>query len=357
MKHYVVTGATGHLGNNLVDRLLLAGDGTVSVFALPHEDVSMFAGKGVDIRYGDVLDFAFLLGNIAEGDIVFHLAGIVDISGGDKSRVYEVNIRGTENVLKACLQQKVEKLVYTSSVHVVEPAEGNAVMTEPTEFDENKIVGDYAKSKTVATRLVFDYIRRGLPAVVVYPSGIVGPKDYKTSSIGTLLLDIANGKLNVSLKGAGYNFVDVRDCANGVYLAALRGRVGEGYLLSGNRVSISQIMRYVRFRMGRSARVFEFSVRLAAKFAPMLEKAALKRGKKPLFTAYSLYTITCNANFSAKKAQEELGYSVRGSMRTIFDTLEWYAAARPELLTARARARLLGKRPGKKPGTALPRPV
>ena len=210
MKHYVVTGATGHLGNNLVDRLLLAGDGTVSVFALPHEDVSMFAGKGVDIRYGDVLDFAFLLGNIAEGDIVFHLAGIVDISGGDKSRVYEVNIRGTENVLKACLQQKVEKLVYTSSVHVVEPAEGNAVMTEPTEFDENKIVGDYAKSKTVATRLVFDYIRRGLPAVVVYPSGIVGPKDYKTSSMGTLLLDIANGKLNVSLKGAGYNFVDVR---------------------------------------------------------------------------------------------------------------------------------------------------
>ena len=129
MKHYVVTGATGHLGNNLVDRLLLAGDGTVTVFALPHEDVSMFAGKGVDIRYGDVLDFAFLLGNIAEGDIVFHLAGIVDISGGDKSRVYEVNIRGTENVLKACLQQKVEKLVYTSSVHVVEPAEGNAVMT------------------------------------------------------------------------------------------------------------------------------------------------------------------------------------------------------------------------------------
>ena len=88
MKHYVVTGATGHLGNNLVDRLLLAGDGTVTVFALPHEDVSMFAGKGVDIRYGDVLDFAFLLGNIAEGDIVFHLAGIVDISGGDKSRVY-----------------------------------------------------------------------------------------------------------------------------------------------------------------------------------------------------------------------------------------------------------------------------
>ena len=175
--------------------------------------------------------------------------------------------------------------------------------------------------------------------------------------MGTLLLDIANGKLNVSLKGAGYNFVDVRDCANGVYLAALRGRVGEGYLLSGNRVSISQIMRYVRFRMGRSARVFEFSVRLAAKFAPMLEKTALKRGKKPLFTAYSLYTITCNANFSAKKAQEELGYSVRGSMRTIFDTLEWYAAARPELLTARARARLLGKRPGKKPGTALPRPV
>lgn len=140
--------------------------------------------------------------------------------------------------------------------------------------------------------------------MVVYPSGIVGPKDYKTSSMGTLLLDIANGKLNVSLKGAGYNFVDVQGLRERRLSRRPRGRVGEGYLLSGNRVSISQIMRYVRFRMGRSARVFEFSVRLAAKFAPMLEKAALKRGKKPLFTAYSLYTITCNANFSAKKARK-----------------------------------------------------
>lgn len=357
MKHYVVTGATGHLGNNLVDRLLLAGDGTVTVFAMPDENVGMFAGKAVEIRYGNVLDCNFLESNIRAGDVVFHLAGIVDISAGDKSAVYKVNIEGTENVLKTCLKKGVSKFVYTSSVHVIEPAEGNQPMTEPTRFDADKIVGDYAKSKTAATARVFEYAKMGLPAVVVYPSGIVGPQDYKTSSMGTLLLDIANGKLKISLKGAGYNFVDVRDCANGVYLAALRGKVGEGYLLSGNCVSISQIMRCVKRRLGKRARVREVSIGLAKRFAPMLERHALRRGKKPLFTAYSLYTVTCNANFSCRKAEEELGYTVRGSFRTISDTLEWYAEARPELLAPRVRNRLNLKRRQKKLGGGLVSPV
>ena len=220
MTNYVITGATGHLGNVVV-KMLVEKNKKVKVLLLPEEDLSPIKDLDIEIEYGDVRDKEFLSKNINSGDIVIHMAGIIDVSSKKNNLLRDVNINGTKNVADVCLE-KGAKLVYTSSVHTIPASEKEFVLLkEPTEFDENKIVGAYAKSKTVATKYVFDKCKEGLQAVVVYPSGIIGPYDYKISDIAQVIIDHINGKLLAYVKG-GYNFVDVRDVAKGVILDYLR---------------------------------------------------------------------------------------------------------------------------------------
>lgn len=216
---YIVSGCTGHLGLNLVKYLLSAGK-TVKAIALPGENTEKLSEHGAEVVYGDVTDRDFVFSQVEQGCVFFHLAGVIDITSGNKDKVYLVNVKGTENVADACLA-KGARLVYTSSVHVIPPAKKGKVMCEPVSFSPDKVVGDYAKSKTIATKYVFEKCREGLDAVVLYPSGIIGPLDDKVSSLGQLVLDIANRKIRTRVTG-GYNFVDVRDVACGVAAAAER---------------------------------------------------------------------------------------------------------------------------------------
>lgn len=219
---YILSGCTGHLGLNLVKYLLSAGK-SVKAIALPGENTEKLSEHGAEVVYGDVTDRDFVFSQVEQGCVFFHLAGIIDITSGNKDKVYLVNVKGTENVADACLA-KGARLVYTSSVHVIPPAKKGKVMCEPVSFSPDKVVGDYAKSKTIATKYVFEKCREGLDAVVLYPSGIIGPLDDKVSSLGQLVLDIANRKIRTRVTG-GYNFVDVRDVACGV-ARRRKGQVG-----------------------------------------------------------------------------------------------------------------------------------
>ena len=169
---YVITGGTGHIGNTLT-RLLREREpeSVIRLLLLPGEDTTIFRDvKGIEIAYGDVLDRDFLMREIEPDDVVFHLAGIIDISSENKDRLYEVNVQGVKNVADVCLEKGVAKLIYASSVHAIAPLKGNAPMSEPHEFNPEAIVGDYAKSKVIATKYVFDKAEEGLRAVVVYPT-------------------------------------------------------------------------------------------------------------------------------------------------------------------------------------------
>lgn len=330
MENFVITGATGHIGNTLTRELSKIPNAKIKLLVLPNEDISIFDDLNVEIKYGNILDLEFLKREISENDVVFHLAGIIDISSENKDLVYNVNVQGTKNIASVCLERKVKKFVYTSSVHVIPPLKKGVVLFEPKIFNEEIIVGDYAKSKTLATKAVFDFVKSGLNAVVTYPAGVIGPNDHKISEMGTLLLDIANKKIQGRISG-GYNFVDVRDIAQGLISAYKNGKVGEGYILSGHMVSIDELFKAVNKIFGRTKLVPKIARWFVKMFAKLAELHYKIRKRKPLFTSYSLYTISSNHNFSNQKAKKELNFNPRSVENSISDAIDWFAENKKEL--------------------------
>ena len=118
------------------------------------------------------------------------------------------------------------------------------VITEDCEFSPGLVDGDYAKSKATATELVFAAAERGLNTSIVFPSGIIGPGDLQGGSFTSMAKSFLAGKLPLAVRG-GYDFVDVRDVANGILACSESGEPGKGYILSGHYVTIRKMLQLV----------------------------------------------------------------------------------------------------------------
>lgn len=328
MKLYI-TGATGLLGNNLL-HALKGLDYDIHLILLEGDDESHLSTFKYTPHYGDVRDYDFIHHTITENSYVIHMAGIVDISSDDKSLLYEVNVNGTKNIVDVCMKKNC-KLIYTSSVHTIVPLKKKQVMVEPTTFNPDDIVGDYAKSKTIATGYVFKQMENGLMATIVYPSGIIGEHDYKNSNTGKLILDIANKDIKVRTNG-GYNFVDAKDVSYGIIEILKRDLFGETYILSGGSITIINIFKTINEYLGRTKYIPIIQTWFIKIFAGLAERYYRIRKQKPLFTAYSLYTITSNHNFSYEKAQRDLDYNPVSPEKVIIKTLLWFKNNKKELL-------------------------
>ena len=263
--------------------------------------------------------------------MIFHLAGIIDIANMPYEKIKKVNYDGTVNVTDACIENKAKKLVYTSTVHIIDPNSGH-VLTEPTAFEHDNLVGNYAKTKDLASKYITGKSKAGLlDASILYPSAVVGPYDFRLSETGQVVLDYVNGKLNAYVKG-GYNFVDVRDVAQGLIGASEKGRAGEGYILSGNYITVKEMMTILNKKTGRKRVPVKIALWFLKLVAPIANLYYKVRGKKPVLSNESLYTINTNANFSHQKATDEFGYNPRPVEQTLFDTVDWFIENKPELV-------------------------
>ena len=319
-----VTGATGHIGNVLVRKLIDRGN-DVTVLCLENENIDSLKDLDVNIVYGNITDRQAMFSYINKDDVVFHLAAAISIDDSKESykRVYNVNVNGTKNIVDACINNKAKRLVYTSSVHIIEPVK-DIVLTEPTEFDENKIYGIYSKTKTIATRYVMEKAKEGLlDAVTVYPAGVIGPFDFKISEIGQVILDYVNDKLKGYVKG-GYNFIDVRDVADATINASINGVSGEGYILSGNITSVKEMLECFNEILHKKKLPPKFALWFLKMIAKITNAAYKARGKKPVFSEFSLYTLNANANFDNTKAKEVLGLKTRSVKDSFEDAIDWF---------------------------------
>lgn len=321
---YLVTGANGHLGS-AVCAALCERASDVRALVLPGENTDFLQSLGVQIIRGNVchpdeLEAFFDVGERAKR-IVIHCAGIVNITNGAAKQMESVNIGGTKNILEMCKKYKVWRLIYVSSVHAIPVPEKGRVIREVREFSPDLVEGDYAKTKAAATALVLDSVKEGVPAIVVHPSGIVGPYLGAGNHLVQMIKSYITGKLPAIVKG-GYDFVDVRDCADGILSAVEFGKVGECYILSGDFYEIREVVDMLR-EIVAGKRPGTVPLWMAKLAAPILERHALHRGKKPLFTGYSLSTLNVNSRFSHDKAASELGYAPRDLFETLRDTVEW----------------------------------
>ena len=317
-KLFIITGANGHLGGTIVRML---NGRPVQVRGLVFGDKKKQDTGSIHYYSGDVRE-PETLRPLFEGcedmeTIVIHTAGIIDISNHVSPELYDVNVNGTKNILALCREYPVKRLVYVSSVHAIPEQKRGNVTGEIRDFSPDAVVGGYAKTKAEATREVLRAAQEGLDAVVVHPSGILGPYDRSGNHLVQMVAEYLHGTLPACVKG-GYDFVDVRNVAEGCLLAAEKGRKGECYILSDRYCEIREVLEIAGDVSGKK-KLPVLPLWMAKMAAPFIQLHARRKKRRPLYTAYSLHVLGTGERFSHKKATEELGYHPRDLKVTIRD--------------------------------------
>jgi dihydroflavonol-4-reductase len=318
---WLVTGATGHVGNVLVRKLLERGE-KVRALILPGECRESISGLNVEACEGDILNLDSVFKSMRGVRGVFHLAGVISIMPGSNSFVHKVNVDGTKNILRAAMESGIKKLIYTSSIHAIKRVE-DGIIDEKVPYDTNNPYGAYDRSKAEATLDVLNAAHSGLEAVVTCPTGVIGPFDFRGSMMGAVIHDAAIAKPALYVDGA-YDFVDVRDVADGLISAAESGKRGESYILSGQKITVRYMLETVREITGRNFLQLKIPfdlAKFAALFTPLYYQFA---NATPRFTPYSLEVLKSNSNISHAKATRELGYAPRSLYESLKDTVKWF---------------------------------
>ena len=325
-KIYLVTGAAGFLGSNVVRQLVEDGK-NVRAFVLPNDKSVKYISDKVELVYGDLCNIEDLEDLFKVDDnlsiIVLHIASIVTVNPDYSQKVMDVNVGGTKNIIDLCFKYNVEKLVYCSSTGAIPETKGK--IKECYNFDElddKHVRGCYSKSKALATKLILEAAKDGLNACVVHPSGILGPEDYALGETTKTLIKIINGDMPLGINGT-FNLCDVRDLAKGIILAIDNGKKGECYILGNDEVSFKDFAKLVVKESGCKKIKFFLPIWMANLIAKHLEKKAKKKNEKPLMTTFSVYNLARNNNFDSSKAKNELGYNTRSYTETIKDEIRW----------------------------------
>ena len=324
---YLVTGAAGFLGGTICRQLIERGE-NVRAFVLPGDPAMKYVPQEAEIVEGDLTDMTSLekLFAVEEGTatIVLHIASIVTVNPDYSSKVMEVNVDGTKNIIRLCLSHpECKKLVYCSSTGAIPEAAMGKAIKEVRRFDPDEVVGCYSRSKAMASQAVLDAVHeQGLNACIVHPSGIMGPEDYAIGETTGTLIKIIKGQMPAGIDGS-FNLCDVRDLAAGTIAAADKGKAGECYILANEPVSFRDFSRMVSDEAGCKKVGMFLPIWAANMMGGMMEKQAKKKGTKPMMTRFSVYNLARNNKFDSTKAIQELGYSTRSYRDTIHDEIQW----------------------------------
>ena len=316
----LVTGGSGHLGANLVRRLLDEGQ-QVRVLERVGGGEAL-AGLDVEVVGGDLRDEAAVRGAVRGCRRVYHCAAKVSSAEGQQREIYASNVLGTRHLLRAALAEGVERVVVTGSFSAVghDPARPS---DESVPVDPFGRLLPYQRSKVAVEHECLTAVVEGLDVVVATSCAILGPHDYKPSRMGQLMLDFARGRLRAYVPG-GFEFVAARDIVQGHRLAMDKGRTGHKYIFSTAFKTVDELMavyedvtgrRRPRLRLpgpvmtGLAAALNFFVMR----FAPDVE---------PRFTPGAVRILRMHRRADITKARTELGYqpsSVEEAVREAYE--------------------------------------
>lgn len=326
-KLWIITGANGHFANTLVRELLKQGE-TVIGFVLPNDPSPALIELKVRKVEGNItnpqaIEQLIDQAGVNPADIcLIHAAGIVSIDFKEKERIHHVNVEGTKNIAQICLHKGIGRFVYISSVHAIPELPNKQSISETRLFNPDLVKGLYAKSKAEATREVLTLINEGLSANLVFPSGMIGPFDYGCSHMTQMVLDYGAGRLKAYVDG-GYDFADVRDVAAAVIRVVQERRSGEHYILSGNYISVKEIVTVLNKAFPKYKCTIKMPLGIANASAPLAEIYYRLMKQKPLYTRYSLFTLASNSNFSHALATQDLDYAPRDASDSLGDMANW----------------------------------
>jgi len=325
MTKALVTGSTGFLGANLVAAL---NERNIEVIGLKRKNSPDDAIGGLKLTFavGDILDAESLVGAMKGVDWVFHAAAVADYWRTPKEIIYKVNVDGARNVLEAALKAKVKRLVMTSSAAALGmPTKERPIRDETDQFDmhpDESPLYHYGHSKHIAEQVMKEYVAKGLDAVSVLPTGIIGPRDFKFNAGEAIAQALKPSLPVIPLSKGGVNWIDVRDCVNTLIAAAETGRAGERYVLGGHNNTHRETVQLINQVLGTSLSVVEtprWFMGMLAQLVWPLQKLGLPVDKgRVLVSREYVY-------FNNAKAVKELGLTARPFTDSIRDTYLWYA--------------------------------
>ncbi len=317
-----VTGGTGFIGGQVVRRLRERGD-DVRALVRSRERGAPLAGIGCELVTGTLADKDALRAGMDSCDAVIHGAAMyeVGIPESEHQAMYEANVIGTENALRAALEEKVGRVVYVSTVGAFGNTKGQ-VVDESYEHPHGGYTSYYEETKVEAHRLAKRLIsEQGLPCVIVQPGGVYGPEDH--SAIGRQMNQFLDGRMPlIAFPDLGMNLVHVDDVADGVVLALDDGKPGESYVLGGQIATMRELIETLGRVSDRKAPKRALPTSMMKAMTPLGPVVGKLMNQGP--NLRELISSADGVTFWARhdKAMAELGYSPRGLEQGLRDMLE-----------------------------------
>ncbi|HMU10856.1 MAG TPA: NAD-dependent epimerase/dehydratase family protein [Ferruginibacter sp.] len=316
-----LTGATGHLGSALLQE---TGKRNMAVKVLARNiNTASLSDLPVEIIKGDLLDPGSLRNLMQDCDTLIHSAAMISVNGDPKGLVHQTNVEGTRLVMEAALQAGVKRCVHISSIHAYRQLPPSEVLDEQrNHVDETAFA--YDRSKFAGQQIALAANKQGMEVIVVNPTSIIGPYDFKPSLMGQVLIDLYKGRLPFIFNG-GFDFCDCRDVAGAVLNATAMGNPGETYLLSGKWYSLKQLVQLLSKASSKKIRVMALPPLVAKAGLPFVKLLGALQGKEPLYTNEALEALFNGNRFiSSYKARQALNYTTRPLEETLYDTIEWF---------------------------------
>src|SRR5881396_2499337 len=317
----LVTGATGFIGSH-VTRVLTTRTKDIRVLARPTSVLRYIEGSPIEIMRGDLRDPASLAKALDGVKHVFHVAADYRLWSKNPSDLYDNNVVGTQNLIFASRKAGVERFVYTSTVGTI-AVPGADLPDENAKATLEDMIGHYKKSKLLAEQEVLKAAAQGFPAVIVNPTTPVGPGDWKPTPTGRVIVDFLNRRMPAYVD-TGLNLVAVEDVAEGHWLAAERGRIGQRYILGARNMTLKEVLDGVAAATGQAA------PRLRLPYAAALAAGYVENficsiaGREPRIPLEGVRMARHKMFVDASRAVRELGFRPTGVEAAVGRAVDWY---------------------------------
>lgn len=316
---YIITGGTGHIGNNLA-RYLLSQNQQVKLLVRRELDPAI---DDLDCEKVviDLFNEEELLNSIEPDSIVVHCAAAIDIENKNIELLQEVNFNLTVRIVQTCIKKQIKKFIYLSSTDSINQMSG--VVKDVDSFNLEGLEFYYGITKAMASDYVLKCINNKLiDGVIIIPSAVLGINDFKISSQGKVIKDSINKKICVTTKGH-YNFIDVEYLVEAIYQASIN-ECNKTYILSGVDCNIKEIYQAIFKVQGKKYRSIYIPLFIVKMFVPIIGLYYKIFKKKPLFTKMVLKTINENRSFDNSNAIRDLKLKQTDLYELIYKTNKWF---------------------------------
>jgi NAD+-dependent farnesol dehydrogenase len=320
---YFITGANGFIGTALCQRLVLDGHRVVAFVRSP-EKATHLSHQNIQLVKGSFENTELMMNSMQDCDGVFHLAAHAKPYNKNREISFKINVLGTEQLLKAALKMKIEKVVITSSAATIEPS--HSIPSDEDTPRTTPYFNDYESTKSKAEELALEYSKKGLDVVMVNPSRLYGPGLMNPSNSVTKMIDgYCKGSWRI-IPGNGNkigNYVYIDDVVNGHILAMKYGKSGERYILGGDNVTFNEFFKHLENLTSTRRFMLKLPVFIMLGTSALMLATAKLTGTEAMITPAWIKKYLHDWELSSEKASRELSYQITPLEVGMQKTIDW----------------------------------